>query len=59
MNASAGNARDRALSLWTLVHGYTDLVLLKRIRVRTQAIARRYLRDVLAPLLDGLSLLPK
>jgi len=50
-----GDPVDRALSLWTLAHGYSELVLQKRIRVRTAALARRYLRDVLSPLLAGLS----
>lgn len=50
-----GSARDRAIALWSLVHGYADLVLQKRIRVRDAAIARRYLRDVFAPFLAGLA----
>jgi AcrR family transcriptional regulator len=49
-----GHARERALALWALAHGYADLVLQKRIRVRTAAVARRYLGEVFAELLRGL-----
>jgi AcrR family transcriptional regulator len=49
-----GNARDLALGLWVMAQGYADMVLERRIAVRSQAVALRYFGALLAPFLDGI-----
>lgn len=49
-----GRALDLGMSFWTLTHGYTSLVLARRIRVKSPAAAAAYFETVLRPLLDGL-----
>jgi AcrR family transcriptional regulator len=55
----AGAIRDDdpqhlALSLWTAVHGFAELVLQRRIHTRSKKAALGYVGVNLAPLLDGL-----
>jgi AcrR family transcriptional regulator len=50
----AGNARDLALGLWVMAQGYADMVLERRIHVRSQAVALQYFATLLQPYLDGI-----
>lgn len=49
-----GNTRDLALGLWVMAQGYADMVLERRIAVRSPAVAVRYFGALLAPFLDGI-----
>lgn len=49
-----GSARDLALGLWVMAQGYVDMVLERRIAVRSQAVALRYFGRLVAPFLDGI-----
>ncbi|MBK7861910.1 MAG: TetR/AcrR family transcriptional regulator [Archangiaceae bacterium] len=50
--ASREQVRDLGFSLWSLAHGYLQLVWSKRIRVRPELTAR-YFHALAVPLLDG------
>ena len=50
---SAGKGVDHALALWTMAHGYSLLVLARRIQVKP-AVAERYFGELFATLLDGM-----
>lgn len=52
--ATAAQVRNLGFSLWSLGHGYLQLVWLKRIRVRPELVIAYY-RTLAAPLLDGWS----
>lgn len=49
-----GHARDLAVSVWTVAHGYATLVLMRRIRVRSRDVAEHYFQTVITPFLNGL-----
>jgi AcrR family transcriptional regulator len=50
--ATREQIRDMGFSLWSLAHGYLQLVWVKRIRVRPE-LTVRYFHALAAPLLDG------
>lgn len=51
---SKGEARHLSVSLMTQLHGFCDLVLARRIRVRGAKAAETYLMQSIAPLVSGL-----
>ncbi len=51
---SKAQARHLSVSLMTQLHGFCDLVLLRRIRVRGAKAAETYLMQSIAPLISGL-----
>ena len=51
--------RDLGVAFWTMAHGYTSLVLGRKIRVKTPKHAEEYWDVLLAPLLRGLSAQPR
>ena len=50
--ASAEEARDAVFAVWSMAHGYLQLVWSRRIQVRPE-LQRRYFHDLVGPLLDG------
>jgi hypothetical protein len=46
--------RDHAVAFWAFGHGFADLVLHRRLRVKSPAAAVDYFNRLIAPLLDGL-----
>jgi AcrR family transcriptional regulator len=50
----ADDPRDLALAVWIACHGFCDLVLQKRLRVRSTGVALEYADKLLTPLLDGI-----
>lgn len=46
-------ARDLGIAIWSLSHGYTSMVLRRRIHVRSLGAAETYMRHIAEPLLDG------
>lgn len=46
-------SRDFGMAVWSLSHGYTSMVLRRRIHVRSSRAAEQYLRHMARPLLDG------
>ena len=51
-------ARDIGLGILTMAHGYVDMVLARRIHVRSPRVAVRYFSTLLRPLLAGLDEIP-
>lgn len=51
---AARNARDAALAVWSMAHGYVDAVLRRRIRVRSRDAALGHFATLLAPFVSGL-----
>lgn len=51
-----GIPRDLAIAFWVNCHGYADLVLHRRIKVKSAKSAVEYFERLLAPLLDGISI---
>jgi AcrR family transcriptional regulator len=49
-----GVPRDHAVAFWAFGHGFADLVLHRRLRVKSPAAAVDYFNRLIAPLLDGL-----
>lgn len=49
-----GVARDLAVAFWVAGHGFADLVLHRRLRVKSPAAAVEYFNRLIGPLLDGL-----
>ena len=49
-----GVPRDLAVAFWVAGHGYADLVLHRRLRVKSPAAAVEYFNRLIGPLLDGL-----
>jgi hypothetical protein len=47
--------RDLAISFWVAAHGYVELVLRRRLKVKSEAVAVAYFEKLLAPFLDGLT----
>lgn len=50
---SATQSRDYSVALMTLVHGYSEMVRLRRIRVRSRPVAVRYLARLVHPFARG------
>jgi AcrR family transcriptional regulator len=49
-----GVPRDLAVAFWVAGHGFADLVLHRRLRVKSPAAAVEYFNLLVAPLYDGL-----
>ena len=49
-------AKKHAVGLMTMLHGYCDLVQLRRIRAKTPADAEKYLAEVIIPFAEGAAL---
>jgi AcrR family transcriptional regulator len=47
-------ARDLAIAFWVAAHGYVELVLRRRLKVKSDAVAVAYFEKLLVPFLDGL-----
>ncbi len=47
-------ARDVAITAWVTAHGYIDLVLRRRIKVKSTRVAIEYFERLFEPTLDGL-----
>lgn len=47
-------ARDIAITAWVTAHGYIDLVLRRRIKVKSTRVAIEYFERLFEPTLDGL-----
>lgn len=48
-------ARDLAIAFWVAAHGYVELVLRRRLKVKSEAVAVAYFQKLLTPFLDGLT----
>lgn len=48
-------ARDLAVAFWVAAHGYIELVLRRRLKVKSEAVAVAYFDKLLTPFLDGLT----
>jgi AcrR family transcriptional regulator len=48
-------SRDLAIAFWVAAHGYVELVLRRRLEVRSEAVAVAYFGKLLNPFLDGLT----
>ncbi|CAN5914750.1 TetR/AcrR family transcriptional regulator [soil metagenome] len=48
-------ARDLAIAFWVAAHGYVELVLRRRLKVKSDAAAVAYFQKLLVPFLDGLT----
>ncbi len=46
-------SRDVGMAVWSMAHGFTSMVLRRRIQVRSLRAAEAYLRRIAKPLLDG------
>jgi AcrR family transcriptional regulator len=49
-----GIARDLAVTTWFTAHGFVDLVLRRRIKVKSKRVAIEYFERLFEPTLDGL-----
>jgi AcrR family transcriptional regulator len=49
-----GPSRDLAVAFWVAAHGYVELVLRRRLKVKSEAVAVAYFEKLLTPFLDGL-----
>ena len=45
--------RDYGMAVWSMIHGYTSMVIRRRIHVRSSRAAEQYLESIARPLLDG------
>ncbi|MEM9459795.1 MAG: TetR/AcrR family transcriptional regulator [Myxococcota bacterium] len=45
--------RDYGMAVWSMMHGYTSMVLRRRVHVRSSRAAAQYLELLARPLLDG------
>jgi AcrR family transcriptional regulator len=52
-------ARDLAVAFWVAAHGYIELVLRRRLKVKSEAVAVAYFDKLLTPFLDGLTTKPR
>jgi len=50
-----GVARDLAIGVWIAAHGYVELVLRRRLKVKSQKVAVDFFLSLFEPLLDGLA----
>lgn len=48
-------ARDLAIAFWVAAHGYVELVLRRRLKVKSEAMAVAYFEKLLVPFLDGVA----
>lgn len=48
-------ARDLAIAFWVAAHGFVELVLRRRLKVKSEATAVAYFGKLLIPFLDGLA----
>ncbi len=48
-------ARDLAIAFWVAAHGYVELVLRRRLPVKSEAVAVASFEKLLTPFLVGLS----
>ncbi len=51
--------RDLAITVWTTAHGFVDLVLRRRIKVKSTKLAVEYFEKLIEPVLDGLVTEPR
>ena len=51
-----GVARDLAIAFWISGHGFADLVLHRRIKVKSARAAVAYFERLIEPLLDGIAI---
>lgn len=51
-----GIPRDLAIAFWVSGHGFADLVLHRRIKVKSAKAGVEYFERLIAPLLDGISI---
>jgi hypothetical protein len=49
-----GVPRDLAVAFWVAGHGFADLVLHRRLKVKSSSAGVAYFGRLIAPLLDGL-----
>jgi AcrR family transcriptional regulator len=52
-------SRDLAVAFWVAAHGYIELVLRRRLKVKSEAVAVAYFDKLLTPFLDGLTVKPR
>ena len=52
-------ARDIAIAFWVAAHGCVELVLRRRLKVKSEAVAVAYFERPLTPFLDGLTVAPR
>ena len=52
--SSTEEQREQAIALMTQLHGYCDLLLLRRIRAKDRKAAESYLLKVMAPYITGI-----
>jgi AcrR family transcriptional regulator len=52
-------ARDLSIAFWVAAHGYIELVLRRRLKVKSEAVAVAYFGRLLTPFLDGLTARPR
>jgi AcrR family transcriptional regulator len=52
-------ARDLAITVWIAAHGFVDLVLRRRIKVKSTKVAVEYFERLIEPVLDGLVTEPR
>jgi len=48
-------ARDLALGVWVMAHGYVELVFRRRLKVKSPKVAVEYFEKLFTPYLDGLA----
>ncbi|MBX3189983.1 MAG: TetR/AcrR family transcriptional regulator [Labilithrix sp.] len=53
-----GAARDLAIAVWIAAHGYVDLVLRRRLKVKSAKVAVDYFLTLFDPFVDGLARAP-
>jgi AcrR family transcriptional regulator len=49
-----GPPRDLALAVWIASHGFVDLVLRRRLKVKSTGVALEYADKLMTPLFDGM-----
>lgn len=50
-----GRARDLAIGVWVTAHGYVELVMRRRLKVKSQRVAVEYFLSLFEPVVDGLT----
>lgn len=54
-----GPSRDLAIGVWISAHGYVELVLRRRLKVKSTKVAVDYFLTLFEPFLDGLARTPR
>lgn len=54
-----GLPRDHAIAFWVTAHGYVELVLRRRIKVKSAKVAVSYFDALLEPFIDGMTALSR